>query len=209
MASIKVTNLWKKGKKEYCFKSANRNFTTQWNITFFMMNTYPAKNVAVALKQGGTEVYLYTSNWDKADEEKKCSGDLLILQWKSSEYTFSNTPNFCKGQVSSTHLIMSIFYVLWHMITFESLHLLTCICISRLFQFSLCIFLICNSAFIIDRDLQLTCHREVPRVQIYPWNYTKNKLDHGPQRNHSQGYELLARVHSFRTLVISIYFSST
>jgi len=104
---------------------------------------------------------------------------------------------------------MNTFYVLWHMIAFESLHLLTCICISRFFQFLLCIFLICNSAFIIDRDLEPASHREVPRVQIYPWNYTKNKLDHGPQRHHSQGYELLASVHSFCTLVISVYFSLT
>lgn len=128
---------------------------------------------------------------------------------KSYEYTFSNTPNCCKCHVSSTHLIMNIFYVSWHVITFESLHLLTCICISRFFQFSLCIFLICNSAFIIDRDLEPASPRVVPRVQIYPWNYTKNKLDHGPQKHHSQGYEPLARVHSFRTLAISIYFSST
>lgn len=128
---------------------------------------------------------------------------------KSYEHTFNNTPNCCKGQVSSTHLIMNIFHVLWYMIAFDGLHLLTCICISRFFQSSLCIFLICNSAFIIDRDLEPASYKEVPRVQICPWNYTKNKLDHGPQRHHSQGYELLARVQSFRTLVISIYFSLT
>lgn len=126
---------------------------------------------------------------------------------KNYEYSFSDTPSCCKGHVSSTHLI-NMFCVSCHMIPFESLYLLTCICISRLFQFSLCIFLICNSTFIIDTDLEPVSHREVPRVQIYPWNYTKNKLDHGPQRHHSQGYKL-AGVHSFRTLVISIYFNLT
>lgn len=133
----------------------------------------------------------------------------FALETKSYEYTFSNSPNCCKGHVSSTHLIMNVIYALWHKIAVESPHLLTCICISRFFHFSLCILLVCNSAFIIDRDLEPASRIEVPRVQIYPWNYTKNKLDHGPQRHHSQGYELLARVHNLCTLVISIYFSLT
>lgn len=73
--------------------------------------------------------------------------ETLILQWKSYEYTSHNTLNHFKGQVSSTCLKINIFYVSWHMITFESLCLLTCVCISR--------FLICNSSFITDRDLNL------------------------------------------------------
>lgn len=81
-----------------------------------------------------------------------------------------------------------------------------CIILIKFFQFSLCIFLICNSAFSMDRGLEPASHRGVLRVQIYLWSYTRNKLDHGPQRHHSQGHELLAKFPSICTLVISIYF---
>lgn len=132
-----------------------------------------------------------------------------ILQWKSHEYTFNNTLNSCKGHVPSACLIriysiMEEHDSLWKYSSFNM-----CIYLIKFLQFSLRIFWICNSAFNTDRDLEPASHREIPRVQIYWWNYAKNKLEHEPQRHHSQGYELLAKLRSICTLVISIYFSFT
>lgn len=101
------------------------------------------KNTAVALKQCAKPRFVYTQT-TRIKMRGKNAVETLILQWKSYEYSFHNTLNHFKGQVSSTCLKINIFYVLWHMVTFESLCLLTCVCISR--------FSICNSSFITDRD---------------------------------------------------------
>lgn len=163
----------------------------------------------MAQRQCAKTGFIYIEGLGQSRWGKNCTGDLLILQWKSHEYNFSNSLNRRKGRVPSAHLIRECSIMEAHDSLWQHSSFNICIYLMKFLQFSLSIFLTCNSAFNTDRDLEPASHRGVPRVWIYPWSYTKNKLDHGPQRHHSQGYELLAKFHSICTLVISIYFSFT